>query len=118
MQCLQLTRGDAPSTGVTLELSGDLDSTIAYVTINGTQYATAQTLKVNKGTDVTVTAARQNYYNKSPTISLNGKTVASISGTSGSTKNNTVTYTFAVTDNCMIACTGTVYATVTITMPA
>lgn len=118
MQCLQLTRGDAPSTAVTVTLSGTFSSTYAYVTIGGTKYTEATTLTVKRGTEI---EANVGYYSTNEmskaTITLNGNSVGNPMET-----REVKTYSFAVTDNCKIV--GTVstgnkrYGTITITMPA
>lgn len=118
MQCLQLTRGDAPSTGVTVELSGMFNRALTYVTIGGTIYTTAQTLTVKKGTEATVTVGyTSTNAAKKATITLNGNSVGNtMEGT------NSKKYSFAVTANCKIVGTVTTanydYGTIAITMPA
>lgn len=117
MQCLQLTRGEPPATTVNVALSGVFDSSYGYVTIDGTKYTSAQTLKVAKGTSVTVYCWSDRSSTKSrATITLNGTTVAK------GTNSAAAEYTFAVTDNCSIVLKiksqmGTYY-TADITMPA
>ena len=97
---------------VDVALSGDLHHSYGYVTIDGTQYTSAQTLKVAKGTSVTVhcgdssSTSQKNSY-----ITLNGTKVAQ--GTSSGAE-----YTFAVTDNCSIVITYNKTRTAAITMPA
>lgn len=111
MQCLQLTRGDAPSTAVTVTLSGTFSSTYAYVTIGGTKYTEATTLTVKRGTEVAVGTYGVASASGAAMITLNGTIIG-----------NSQVYTFAVTDNCKIV--GTVsagkgsYGTIDITMPA
>lgn len=117
MQCLQLTRGDAPSTGVTVELSGTFDSTYAYVTIGGKTYTSAQTLTVEKGTEVAVAVYDSTSSKSHATITLNGSSVSSI------TTSGLITYSFTVTDNCKIVSAVQQngvrkYGTIAITMPA
>ena len=118
MQCLQLTRGEPPVTKADVALSGTFDSTYGYVTIGGTKYTSAQTLKVAKGTSVTVYCGA-NYYSiqNNSIITLNGTTVAQ------GTTDAAAEYTFAVTDNCSIVITKmisgkTLYYTAAITLPA
>ena len=96
-------------------LSGNFESYHGYVTIDGTKYTSAQTLKVAKGTSVTVHCGSPTSANKpKATITLNGTTVAQ--GTSSAAAE----YTFAVTDNCTIVITikSGLYFTAAITMPA
>ena len=100
-------------------LSGDFHITRGYVTIDGTKYTSAQTLKVAKGTSVTVHCnASSSLGKKKCEITLNGITVAQ--GTSDAATE----YTFAVTSNCSIAISQevygeeTIYYTAAITMPA
>lgn len=114
MQCLQLTRGDAPSTAVTVTLSGEFDSTYAYVTIGGTMYTEATTLMVKQGTEVTVGVSGASSSAVAVSITLNGKRIE-----------KALSYTFAVTDNCKIvgkisqgSSWGKTYGTIDITMPA
>lgn len=113
MQCLQLTRGEPPATTVDAALSGDFHNTFGYVTIDGTQYTSAQTLTVAKGTSVTVHCGGL-LLQQNSIITLNGTTVAQ--GTSDAAAE----YTFAVTDNCSIVMTklNSGYYTAAITMPA
>ena len=120
MQCLQLTRGEPPATTVDVVLSGDFQDSYGYVTIDGTQYTSAQTLTVAKGTSVTVhcgsTFPMPTAQNKL-IITLNGTTVAQ------GGKGSPAEYTFAVTANCSIVLTkklasGFPYYTADITMPA
>ena len=113
MQCLQLTRGEPPKTMVDVVLSGDFHNSYGYVTIDGTQYTSAQTLTVAKGTSVTVHCGGP-LLQQSSIITLNGTTVAQ--GTSDASAE----YTFAVTDNCSIVMTKLNLGcyTADITMPA
>lgn len=101
MQCLQLTRGDAPSTEVTVELAGEFSTSKGVsAIINGTKYGSTQTLKVDKGTEVTVTISAGNSTAlRESSITLNGTTPSDVE-TSG--VNNRMSYTFAATDNCKI----------------
>ena len=118
MQCLQLTRGEPPTTTVDVALSGKFDSYYGYVTIDGTKYTSAQTLTVAKGTSVTVRCSSPMASDRgNAKITLNGTTVAQGASTEAAE------YTFAVTDNCTITVTkgGTSqsrYYTAAITMPA
>lgn len=118
MQCIQLRRGDPPQTTVDVVLSGSLSSSYSYVEIDGTKYASAQTVKVAKGTSVTVFSSGRKWVgNNGPKITLNGEIVASVTNNSGAS------YTFTVTDNCSISFTHTNYSvinyyTAAITMPA
>ena len=118
MQCLQLTRGEPPATTVDVALSGIFDKSYGYVTIDGTKYASSQTVMVAKGTSVTVhcsggsSVAKKNSY-----IRLNGTKVAQ------GTTSAAAEYTFAVTDNCTIKVKKIgkeprSYFTADITMPA
>lgn len=116
MQCLQLTRGEPPATTVDVALSGTFSSSYGYVTIDGTQYTSAKTVTVAKGTIVTVYCWSLMNKQKAK-ITLNGTTVAQ--GTSDAAAE----YTFAVTDNCTITVkkfgtASTTYYTADITMPA
>ena len=89
-----------------------------YVTIDGTQYTSAQTVKVAKGTSVTVyCGSYSGTEQKNSEINLNGTRVAKGTSSAGAE------YTFAVTDNCTITVTkagtgSTSYYTAAITMPA
>lgn len=108
MQCLHLTRGDAPSAGVTVTLSGSFSSSQGYVTIDGTKYKAETTLTVPNGTEITVTAGGDFAYGK---ITMNGTSVGTVSST-------TTTYTFQATDNVLIAMESLTYMySATITMP-
>lgn len=114
MQCLQLTRGEPPATTVNVALSGDFHSSYGYVTIDGTKYTSAQTLKVAKGTSVTVYCSSSGRKSKCE-ITLNGTTVAKGSNA------YPAEYTFAATDNCTIVLSKIFwddYYTAAITMPA
>lgn len=115
MQCLQLTRGDAPSTKVTLEISGAGSGETCYVTVNGTKYYTATTFEMDVGTAVTVgVASKQNRYTSK--ITLNGTTVAS-----SSMQTTSASYELTITDNCLITLSvpnDNTYGTAAITMPA
>lgn len=117
MQCIQLRRGDPPKMTVDVVLSGSFNSSYGYVEIDGTKYASAQTVKVAKGTSVTVISSASRMSYKNCKITLNGEIVASGSNSSGAS------YTFTVTDNCSISFTNTRYSvtnyyTADITMPA
>ena len=118
MQCLQLTRGEPPAMTVDVAMSGTLNSSTCYVTIDGTKYTSAQTLTVAKGTGVTVhCGSSSDTYQKNSYINLNGTKVAQ------GTTSAAAEYTFAVTDNCTITVTkaetgSTSYYTADITMPA
>ena len=111
-------RGEPPATTVDVALSGDFHSSYGYVTIDGTHYTSAQTLKVAKGTSVTVyCGSSKSEVMQFCAITLNGTTVAH--GAIGSPAE----YTFAVTDNCSIVLSRTSmgfgsYYTAAITMPA
>lgn len=116
MQCLQLTRGEPPATTVDVELGGTFDSSYGYVTIDGTKYTSAQTLKVAKGTSVTVHcgAGRKDAQTQAY-INLNGTRVAK------GTTSAAAEYTFAATDNCTIVLSkslGGSFYYADITMPA
>lgn len=70
---------------------------LAYVTINGTKYTTAQTCAVTKGTNVTVFCSAQlPSYRDGARIKLNNVEVAR------GTEEKGAEYTFSVTDNCSI----------------
>lgn len=117
MQCLQLTRGEPPAMTVDVVLSGTFDSSYGYVTIDGTKYTSAQTLKVAKGTSVTVyCGGSSSTLLVKSTITLNGTTVAQGTSSAGAE------YTFAVTDSCGVALERKTqngrYYTAAITMPA
>ena len=117
MQCLQLTRGEPPAMTVDVVLSGTFNSWHGYVTIDGTNYTSAQTLKVAKGTSVTVyCGGSSDNQQMNATIKLNGTTVAQ------GTASAAAEYTFSVTDNCSIVMTKTgstrYYCSAAITMPA
>ena len=102
MQCLQLTRGEPPATKVDVALSGSFNESYGYVTIDGTKYTSAQTLKVAKGTSVTVhCGASFPFLSPSATIKLNGTTVAEGTYTEG-VAITPAEYTFSVTNNCSI----------------
>lgn len=95
---------------IKLHLSGDLNVSYAYVAIDGATYATAQTLKLKAGTEVTVTVSGT--ITSQCTITLNGETVKSGSGS----------YTFNATDGCRIVFSKSLYLsyyyyTAAITMP-
>lgn len=107
MQCLHLTRGDAPSTGVTVTLSGEFSKLQGYVTIDDVEYIEENTLTVPNGTEITVTT----YGITGGTITMNGTSV-------GTASSNTTTYTFRATDNVLIAMTNLGYwYSAAITMP-
>lgn len=120
MQCLQLTRGDAPSTGVTVELSGDFSC--GSVTVDGTTYTSAKTLKLKRGTSVKVTVTYTGSQGIMFTyIKLNGTSVGTSSAVGmGGSK----VYSFEATDNCTIVCkygtysSSVKYGYADITMPA
>lgn len=100
MQCIQLRRGDPPVMTVDVVLSGEFHQSHTSVEIDGTTYNSAQTVKVKKGTSVTVIAsATSPKFRKNCEIALNGTIVAKGSQTSGAS------YTFTVTDNCSISFT-------------
>ena len=115
MQCIQLRRGDPPVTTVDVVLSGSFHHSYTSVVIDGITYASAQTVKVKKGTSATVMVSGATFtYNCE--IVLNGTTVAKGSQTSGAR------YTFTMTDNCSISFTkisgALPYYKAVITMPA
>lgn len=119
MQCLQLTRGDAPSTGVTVELSGTFDSAYAYVTIGGTKYTSAQTLEVELGTEVKayVKTAGSSSNMAATRILLNGD----IKAKADDGKGGEASYSFTITSNCKIEggyMSRSGKNTIAITMPA
>lgn len=98
---------------VDVALSGTFDSSYGYVTIDGTKYTSEQTLKVAKGTSVTVHCwSMHSSFKPKATITLNGTTVAQ------GTTSAAAEYTFAVTDNCSITITVGGYGSAAITMPA
>lgn len=69
--------GTTPST-VAVTIAGSPNSSYGYVTIDGTNYSSAQTLEVEIGTSIVVTATGSNPNNNSSycSITLNGATVA------------------------------------------
>ena len=117
MQC-RIPRMQTMISTVDVALSGTFDSSYGYVTIDGTKYTSAQTLKVAKGTSVTVRCSSNMASDRwNAKITLNGTTVAQGASTEAAE------YTFAATDNCTITVTkaGTSqsrYYTAAITMPA
>ena len=114
MQCLQLTRGEPPVIMFDVALSGDFHRSFGYVKIDRTEYTSAQTLTVVKGTSVTVHCGSL-LLQKDSIITLNGTTVAQ------GTADAAAEYTFAVTDNCSIVLSKTSQTAVfsaDITMPA
>lgn len=87
---------------VTLSNSGN--SSLAYVTINGTKYYTAgNTIECEPGTSITIfVSAQQNMYAKNSTIKLNGTTVVQGAAMRGATYTftpdaDTVTISFSST---------------------
>lgn len=116
MQCIQLRRGDPPVMTVDVVLSGSFHHNYTSVVIDGINYASAQTVKVKKGTSVTVMVSGGHMFTKPCKITLNGMVVAQGSQTSGAS------YTFTVTDNCSISfvrhSSVAEYYTAAITMPA
>lgn len=120
MQCIQLRRGDPPAMTVDVVLSGSFHYLYTSVEIDGTKYTSAQTVKVKKGTSVTVIAsAAEPRKRKNCTITLNGNTVAQ--GATGTTSE--AKYSFTVTDNCSILFTTNGHSdfqcySAAITMPA
>lgn len=110
MQCLQLTRGDAPSTDVTVTLTGTFDSTGCYVDINGVTYSSNGTIRVERGASITAVVAKTIV---SGSITMNGKSVGSEIG-------NKKTYTFVATENVSIEgdVGGNLMYSAKITMPA
>ena len=90
-----LKRGPAPKkapTTVEITLTGALDSTYGFVTVDGQKYATVQTITVPIGSAVTVTVGTSvsSSSNTAVKITLDGTVVAT-----GSSSNKIVTYTFA-----------------------
>lgn len=83
MECIFLSRGEAPKIGFVLTLTGEYDASGAYVTIDGTKYTSAQTLTLEPGTAVSVYVKGTN---SQSSITYNGSQV----GGNGST------YTFYV----------------------
>lgn len=116
MQCIQLRRGDPPVMTVDVVLSGNFHRSYTSVKIDGTTYNSAQTVKVKKGTSVTIMVSGSHMYTRPCEIALNGTIVAQGSQTSGAS------YTFTVTDNCSISfarhSSFAEYYTAAITMPA
>lgn len=115
MQCIQLRRGDPPAMTVDVVLSGSFHHSYTSVEIDGTKYASAQTVKVAKGTSVTVIASGKWVTNKCEIV-LNGNIVAKGTNAGGAS------YTFTMTDNCSISFTNIHYSIVNyynaaITMP-
>ena len=53
MQCLQLTRGEPPSTTIAVTITGSGNSRYCYATINGTKQYEAGTHEVNVGDTIT-----------------------------------------------------------------
>lgn len=101
MQCIQLRRGDPPVMTVDVVLSGEFHQSHTSVKIDGTTYNSAQTVKVKKGTRVTVIASATSLkFGKNCTIALNGTIVAK-----GTQNGGAASYTFTVTDNCSISFT-------------
>lgn len=85
---------------ITVTLSGYLESSYAYVTVNGTTtYTAATTLTFTKSPTIFIHVG----VNRSCTITLNGTTVAS----AASSSNNTAEYSFAPTTDCTITFTRT-----------
>lgn len=105
-------RGEPPATTVDVTLSGTFDSSIGYVTIDGTKYTSEQTVTVAKGTSVTVYCS-SNYSgdSKYARITLNGTIVAQGTTSAGAE------YTFTATDNCAIILIPDYYYSAAITMP-
>lgn len=85
MNCIFLSRGTPPPMANTVTLTGALNSSYAYVTINGTKYSRAQTLEVESGTEISVYVGSM--MGNSSYINFNGTKVLSGKGT----------YTFTLT---------------------
>ena len=106
-------RGEPPATTVDVTLSGTFDSSLDYVTMDGTKYTSEQTVTVAKGTIVTVyCGSKSPLSQKNAKITLNGTTVANGTTSAGAE------YTFTATDNCAIVLTSVSYYYADITMPA
>ena len=87
-----------PVTGFTVSLTGDMDSTYAYVTIDGTKYAAAQELVLEPGSSITVTVGTDaNNFGKSLEITLDGSVVRK-----GSSKDHSIQYVFQLTSPCSL----------------
>lgn len=89
MQCLHLTRGEAPSIAVTAAITGSGNSSNCYVTINGTNYISdASNIEVHTGDQIVfgVYGHSSTYYGN---VTINGTTVL----TASSRVTETYTYT-------------------------
>lgn len=94
MKCIFRTRGEAPVSGLTLTLTGEYgmgSNYTAAVNIGGTNYTSAQVLRLEAGTEVQVRVYASN--NKKTYITLNGTTVQSGTGS----------YTFSLSADTQIA---------------
>ncbi len=86
---------------LTVELLGSLNSSCAYVEINGTKYTKTSSIQLKAGTQVLVHCSASNSkLNYNCRIFLNGGTTVA----QGTTGNNgkAAEYSFKVTDNCTI----------------
>ena len=94
MKCIFRTRGEPPVSGFTLTLSGEYgmgSNYTAAVNIGGTNYTSAQVLRLEAGTEVQVRVYASN--SSKTYITLNGATVQSGSGS----------YTFSLSASTQIA---------------
>ncbi len=90
MQCLHLTRGEAPSIAVITTITGSGNSSNCYVTINGTSYTSdASNIEVHTGDQIVfgVYGYSETYYGQ---VTINGTTVLTAS------HRTTETYTYTV----------------------
>ena len=89
MQCLHLTRGEAPSIAVITTITGSGNSRNCYVTINGTSYTSdASNIEVHTGDQIVfgVYGYSAKSYGR---VTINGTTVL----TASHSKTETYTYT-------------------------
>lgn len=83
-------------TGFTVAITGTLNATYGYVTINGTKYTSAAEVQVNAGDEISVYVASNNTrYNSFCWVQKDGTQVQTGSGT----------YTFTAEQNATIAFT-------------
>lgn len=108
MECIFRARGEAPTIGFTLTLTGEYDESGAYVTVSGTKYTASQALILEPGTAVSVYIKGSN---SKSAITFNGEQV----GRSGSTYTFNISAPTAINMTYTTGLSGLALVTATIT---